>query len=215
MATLRLQKQTWDNENSLYESLIDEATYIHGDDFLYLPRTYVAKNKILGEDRLSTFTNVYPLTMYLETVEGFSGAGAVMSKFGLQFDEQATVSITRRTWQELVGEHGTSILPERPAEGDLIFWPRTNSLLEVMFVDHKTPFYQLGKVYAFKLTVEKFRYGGETIQTGILGIDQQFENLQTSGNKDVTEPMKYGDNTELINKARTFVFDQNNPFGDL
>ena len=214
-ATLRLQSQQWSNENSLYESLINEATNIHGDDFLYMPREFVAKTKILGEDRLSKFTSRYEMIMYLETVEGFEGSGAVMSKFGLQFDEQATVSIPRRTWDESRANDTENKLGIRPNEGDLIYWPRVDCVFEVMFVEHLSPFYQLGKLYTYELTIEKFRYGGEVIQTGIAAVDTRFENMQVTVGKDVTKPMHYGDNKELATKAAEFVFDQNNPFGDL
>lgn len=215
MATLRLQTANWNSENTLVESLIHEATQIHGDNFIYIPRQYVAKSKILGEDRLSIFTDNYPLIMYLKSNEEFAGSGPVMSKFGLQIDQQATLTITRKDWKAVVGSDKKSILPDRPAEGDLIYWPRNNAILEVMFVEGLSPFYQLGQLYIFELTVERFRYGGEKIQTGIAALDTQIPNLQAKVGQDVTKPMTYGDNTELREKAQDFVFDQNNPFGDL
>lgn len=220
MATLRLQTQLWNNENSLLESLNNEAIHIYGDDFLYLPREYVAKDKVVGEDRLSKYTNAYPIVMYLKTNTGYEGGGQIMSKFGLQFDEQATLVVSKETWKSLVGSKDTSLISERPAEGDLIYWPRTNSIFEVMYTFHENPFYQLGKFYAYELTVEKFRYSGETIQTGIPCIDDLVAEYQVKvlpGNikQDVGKPFNFGDNKELHQRAQQFVFDQNNPFGDL
>jgi hypothetical protein len=51
---------------------------MHGDDFLYIPRTFVGKDEILGEDRLSEFKNSYPIVMYLETIDGYEGQGAML-----------------------------------------------------------------------------------------------------------------------------------------
>ena len=71
------------NEQYLLEDLIIESISIWGQEFLYIPRVLVAKDEILGEDRLSKFENAYPIDMYLETVDGFEGQGAFIQKFGL------------------------------------------------------------------------------------------------------------------------------------
>ena len=57
-------------------------------------------------------------------------------------DQSATLTVARRTWNQAVGQYGETVLPNRPAEGDLIFYPRTNALLEITFVQHANPFYQ-------------------------------------------------------------------------
>jgi hypothetical protein len=64
--TLRLLQRTYNSENLLYESLVAEATLMHSDDFMYIPRTFVMKDEILGEDRLSQFKHSYAIPMYLE-----------------------------------------------------------------------------------------------------------------------------------------------------
>ena len=43
------------NEQYLLEDIIIESMQIYGQDFYYIPRTLVAKDNILGEDRLSEF----------------------------------------------------------------------------------------------------------------------------------------------------------------
>lgn len=212
--SLRLLQQTYNSENLLYESLITEAVNIHGDDFMYIPRTLVSKDEILGEDRLSQFKNSYPIIMYVETTDGFEGQNAFMNKFGLNNEQSATLTVARRTWIQAVGQYGTQILPNRPAEGDLVYYPRTGNLMEIMFVQNQNPFYQLGQLYVYKLTVETFRYASETMQTGVQEIDA-FNDLQTTGNKPVDEPKSFGDNTALKTKAQQFIFSTSNPFGDV
>lgn len=212
--SLRLFNTTFGNENLLYESLITEAVNIHGVEFMYIPRTLVAKDEILGEDRLSKFKDAYPIIMYLENTEGFEGQGAFLSKFGIQMEQQATLTLPRRSWDDAVGRYGQTILPNRPAEGDLLFLPLSGGLFEIMFVQHQNPFYQLGQLYTYKLTIELFRYSSETMETGDAAIDA-FNDLKTTGIASVDAPKDYGDNATFKTKAAGFVFDEQNPFGDL
>jgi hypothetical protein len=62
-------------------------------------------------------------------------------------------------------------LPSRPAEGDLIYFPKTNSMFEIKFVQHLDPFYQLGKFYVYSMNCELYQFSSEDFETGIDGID--------------------------------------------
>jgi len=172
------------SEQLTYEDIIVESISIYGQDFYYIPRTLVGKDEILGEDRLSQFKYAYGIEMYLETVNGFEGQGAFIQKFGLMMEQSATLTVARRKWEQLVGQHGLSILPNRPAEGDLLFFPLTGGLFEIKFVTHQDPFYQAGKLYVYKLQVELFQYSSEHITTGNSSIDV-FETLKTFDNNKV------------------------------
>ena len=151
---------------------------IYGQDFYYIPRQLVAKDNILGEDRLSEFKKAYGIEMYLETVDGFEGQGAFIQKFGLMMEQSATLTVSRRRWDQLVGRFGQTQLPNRPCEGDLLYFPLTKGLFEIKFVQHQDPFYQLGKLYVYKLQVELFQYASEHIDTGYKDIDV-FETLKS------------------------------------
>ena len=166
------------NEQYLIEDLIIESLKIYGNEFMYIPRTLVSKDEILGEDRLSKFTSSFPIEMYFENVDSLDGQGAFIQKFGLMMEQSATLVVARRRWDQLVGRYGQTILPNRPCEGDLIYFPLTKGLFEIKFVKHQDPFYQLGKLYVFKLQVELFQYASENIDTGIAEIDA-FETLKT------------------------------------
>lgn len=166
------------NEQFLIEDIIVESLAIYGQDFYYIPRTLVSKDNILGEDRLSEFKTAYPIEMYLENTEGFEGQGAFMQKFGLMVEQTATLTMARRRWDQLVGRFGQTILPNRPCEGDLLYFPLTRGLFEIKFVQHQDPFHQLGKLYVYKLQVELFQYSSERIDTGIEEIDA-FESLKS------------------------------------
>jgi hypothetical protein len=204
------------NEQYLLEDLIIESISIWGQEFMYIPRQLVAKDDILGEDRLSKFKNAYPIDIYLESVDGFEGQGAFIQKFGLMMEQSATLTIARRTWERVVGKHTGNMLPNRPSEGDLLYYPLTKGLFEIKFVEHQDPFYQLKKLYVYRLQVELFQYASERIDTGIPEIDV-FETLKTTDttlqpNVDVVS--SYGDNTKFNQQAADIVFDTNNPFGE-
>ena len=166
------------NEQYLLEDIIIESMQIYGQDFYYIPRTLVAHDQILGEDRLSEFKEAYGIEMYLETNQGFEGQGAFIEKFGLMMEQSATLTVARRRWDQLVGRFGQTLIPIRPCEGDLLYFPLTKGLFEIKFVQHQDPFYQLGKLYVYRLNVELFQYASEHIDTGLKDIDV-FESIKT------------------------------------
>lgn len=166
------------NEQRLLEDLVIESIQHKGQNFYYIPRKLVGKDEILGEDRLSQFKLAFGIEMYLETVDGFDGAQSFMSKFGLQIEQSATLTLAKRTWEKCVGRYQATILPDRPCEGDLIYYPVTDTLFEIKYVKYQDPFYQLGKTYVYKLQVETFQYSSERIDTGMSEIDS-FESLKS------------------------------------
>jgi len=166
------------NEQYLIEDIIIESLKIYGNEVFYIPRSLVSKDNVLGEDRLSQFKTAFPIEMYFENVDSFGGQGAFIQKFGLMIEQSATLVVARRRWNQLVGRYGATTIPTRPNEGDLIYFPLTGGLFELKFVQHLDPFYQLGKLYVYKLQVELFQYSSERIDTGIKEIDT-FESLKT------------------------------------
>ena len=160
------------------EDLIIESLRIYGKEMFYIPRSLVSKDEILGEDRLSEFKTAFPIEMYFENIDSFAGQGAFINKFGLMLEQSASLIVSRRRWEQFVGRYGVTTVPSRPNEGDLIFFPMTNALFEIKFVQNQDPFYQLGKLYVYKLQVELFQYASERIDTGIKEIDV-FESLKT------------------------------------
>lgn len=203
------------NESYLLEDLIIESISIWGQEFYYIPRTLVGKDDILGEDRLSQFKNAYRIDMYLENVNGFEGQGAFINKFGLMMEQSASLTVAKRTWERLVGKHSNTIIPNRPAEGDLLYFPLTGGLFEIKFVEHQDPFYQLKKLYTYRLEVELFQYSSEKIETGVEEIDV-FETLKTfdiEKQDNIDLPDSYGNNSVFLDEAASIVVDTNNIIG--
>ena len=152
------------NEQELLHSLVTESIQIYGHDVNYIPRTLVNEDTILGEDSISEYKDAYSIEMYIKSVDGFEGEGDLVSKFGLEIRDQIVFSVARRAFEGLD-------IGVRPKEGDLIFFPLTEKLFQVMFVEHETPFYQTGALPTFDLTCELFTYSDEKIDTGIEELD--------------------------------------------
>jgi hypothetical protein len=165
-------------EQELIEDIIIESLKIYGNEVFYIPRTLVSLDNVLGEDRLSQFKTAFPIEMYFENVDSFSGQGAFIQKFGLTIEQSATLVVSRRRWQQFIGRYNVTNIPTRPNEGDLIYFPLSGGLFEIKFVQHQDPFYQLGKLYVYKLQIELFQYSSEFIDTGVPEIDA-FETLKT------------------------------------
>lgn len=160
------------SEQRLLESLIIEGLKIYGHEVFYIPRSLVKFDQLFGEDTLSKFEYAMPLEMYLKDVNGFAGEGDFVSKFGLEIRDQCTWVVSKMRWEEAVGRHSISILPNRPAEGDLIFFPQTRALFEIKYAEALDPFFQLGKLYVYTLKCELFVYSNEILDTGIDEVDE-------------------------------------------
>jgi len=213
--TSELQTHGSANEQALLDELIEESIKCWGQKFYYIPRVLVSKDDILGEDRLSKFKEAYPIEMYLESPTGFMGQGEFISKFGLYLEQSLQVLVSRKRWREVVGRFGKSILPNRPAEGDLVYYPITKRLFEIKYTEKDTFNFQLGALQTFKLTIELFQYASERMSTGIPDIDS-FEALKTydEDQNEVETPNSYGNNKLFKDEGTLTEWDERNPFGE-
>ena len=153
-------------EQHLYEDLVVESLRFYGHDVLYLPRQIVEEDSILNDDVQSRFGDAYSVEMYLENTEGFEGEGDLVSKFGVQIQEEATFVMSLRTWERFISLDSNLATSLRPNEGDIIYFPLTGSMFEINFVEDQDPFFQLGKMFVFKMRCSLFSYGGEDFDTG-------------------------------------------------
>jgi hypothetical protein len=158
-------------EQYLYEDLIIEQLRIYGQDVYYIPRRLVAEDELFGEDGLSKFEDAYLIEMYVDNNDGYEGEKELMSKFGLDIQDDATFTVARRRWEQFVAVDNNLIVSLRPNEGDLVYWPKGRKLFEITFVDHDDPFYQVHNLPTYKLKCKTFEYGSEDIDTGIAEID--------------------------------------------
>jgi uncharacterized phage-like protein YoqJ len=161
-------------EQNLIEDLIVESIKIMGFDAFYLPIENPEDRDILyGEDPVKKFRSSFPLEMYLSDASGYEGQQDFFSKFGLEIRDVVKVILSRRSFQIRVPQNTFT----RPREGDLVYVPflnGTGELYEITFVEQAKDFHQLGRKapYFYELSLEKFKYSQEIINTGTYDIDK-------------------------------------------
>ena len=168
------------SEQNLVEDLVVESLRMYGHNCYYLPRKVIDEDTILGDVSESKFEDAYEVEMYLDGNEGFEGEGELYSKFGIETRESAEFIISRRTWERFVSLDANLATGLRPNEGDLIYFPLSDSLFEIKFVEHKNQFYQLGKLYTFKMSCDLFEYSGEKFDTELDILDTSIELAQAA-----------------------------------
>ena len=157
------------SEQDLYEDLVTESIKVFGQDVVYLPRESLGEDALLNEE-WSQFTQAYPVEMYLENIEGFEGDSNLLGKFGLEIRDQANLVVTKRRWDQAVGQNIVNGQAS-PNEGDLIYMTMTQRLFEIKYVEPKSPFYQLQDLPSYTLTAELFEYNDQHFDTGYDEID--------------------------------------------
>ena len=167
------------SEQRLVQDLINEQLKIYGIDVTYIPRKYVNTQSIIEEVQSSKFDDNFVLEAYVNSYDGYSGAGDVLTKFGMSLRDEVELTISKERFEDFIspfmGASNDIELSSRPKEGDLVFFPLGQRLFEVKFVEHEEPFYQLGKNYVYKLKCELFEYEDEVIDTSIDAIDTQVQ----------------------------------------
>ena len=229
------------SEQVLMEDIIIECLKIYGFDTYYIPRVAVNEDDILGEDVLNRYSSAYPLEMYMQNVTGFEGDGDLMTKFGVEIRDSVTLVVARRRWDEVIARSGDAVLTTRPAEGDIVYFPLTKAFFEIKFVESTDPFFQVGKLYVYKLQCELMQYSSERFNTGISEIDDiaadksadinAFNLLLETGSRALLEEynpagiilQSYNlgtifpnvDNEDFKGEISVLDFSEHNPFGEI
>lgn len=175
------------SEQRLVQDLINEQLRMYGVEVLYIPRRFVRKETIIREITTSKFSDNYAIEAYLTNYDGYSGAGDILTKFGMNLRDELTLIISKERFDDFISPFmanditGELEVVSRPREGDIVYFPLGKRIFEVKFVEHEQPFYQLGKTYVYELKCELFEYedeiGGwnETTQS-TSEIDEVLEN---------------------------------------
>lgn len=144
------------NSQTLQDILVAEAIQMRGMVCVYIRRTMDNVDLVFGEDPRSRFTDSYDVAVYIENFDGWEGDQDWMSKFGFMVNDEINFAINPKLFahQSDGGE---------PREGDLLYFPMTNSLFELNWVEKEQPFYPLGSLPMRKVKAQKFIYSGEEI----------------------------------------------------
>ena len=171
------------DEQRLVQQLVDEQIGMFGLDCYYIPRKQIVTDDILGEVQSSKFNDNYIIEAYLNNYEGYAKGSDVMTKFGINLQNEITLTISRERFEDFIAPFqfnstnlqgaldGDIDFGTRPKEGDLIFFPLGERLFEIKQVEHESPFFQLGKNYTYELQCELFQLQDEIIDTNVAAID--------------------------------------------
>ena len=61
---------------------------MHGVEVTYIPRKYVNKKTIIEEVQTSKFDDNFAIEAYVNTFDGYGGAGDILTKFGVSIRER-------------------------------------------------------------------------------------------------------------------------------
>jgi hypothetical protein len=166
------------SEQRLLQDLINEQLKMYGVQIGYLPRSYAINDGVLKENILARFNDNYYMEAYISSYGGFGGGGDLLTKFGVQGSDDLSLIISREKFEDFITPFIEAELDDenlkisnRPKEGDLIYFPLTDTLFEIKFVEHEVEFYQLNKLYVYELRCEPFMFEDEVIDTGAYEID--------------------------------------------
>jgi len=162
-------------EQNLVQDLINEQLRMYGVDIFYLPRKYLTENTIIREVVQSKFDMALPLEAYVDNYDQYSGAGNILSKFGIESKDEVRLIISRERFENyitpLIEDQSNIKLSTRPKGGDLIWFPLDDRIYEIKDIEYAKPYYQLQNLYVYELYCELFRLEDEVIATGIEDID--------------------------------------------
>lgn len=164
-------------EQYLLENLIIESIRMYGEDMIYMPRNIGKLDALYGEDDHTFYQQTYEIEMYIKSVDGFSGDGNFMSKFGIEIRDQVVFSMAQRVFNAEVGNYTAQT---RPNEGDLVYFPLNNKCFQIKYVNKFEMFYQLGGLQTWEVTCELFEYSNEVFNTGNPDIDRIQTKLSTN-----------------------------------
>ena len=163
----------YSGEQALYQNLVDEQIKLYGTDIYYLPRAALTDGRIDDIVR-SEFRSQFQIEMLLQNVEGFNENSEFISKFGLRITDEIVFRVSKRRWELAIGDYNADDIdvPERPNEGDLLYYPLTQDLYEIKFVNKEDPFYQFGDIQFFKITAELYEMGSDKFTTSVDEINE-------------------------------------------
>ena len=157
-------------EQRLVENLMIESIKTYGIDVYYLPRTLNDEDTLMGEDNTASYNSAHTIEMYIKSTDGFEGEGDFISRFGLQIKDQITFTVAIRRFRELgLTSDGRADMPH---EGDLIYFPTTSALFQILFVEDEAIYYQTGALQSYDMLCEMFTYSDQNFNTGIETIDK-------------------------------------------
>ena len=92
-----------------------------------------------------------------------------------------TLTVSKTRFNQVLGN--STLRPDGPQDGDMIYIPMTGNLWEVRYSSSRSVFYQLGHLRMYKFTLGLVEYNNQKFNTGIPAIDDKYNALSTDKNQ--------------------------------
>jgi hypothetical protein len=198
------------NDFMTTDMLATEFYLLNGTDITFLPRELYKEDTAFGEYLSPVFEKGFPLRMFLEEVEAWSGNGDMYSKFGLQVTDEATLYINKSSFLAQTENN-------YPKQDDLIYVAKSKKLFQIKHIEDEVQpaFYLLGQRAGFKFSCGLFSYNHEKISQSVSGEDngiplaiQALDSLLSDldGNQVTLDQKEYNlNNAPIINNAVNII----------
>lgn len=157
-----------ENTQTLADVMVAESIQMRGVEAYYIRRKFVKLDMLFGEDLQNKFEKTYKIAIYINTFDSYEGQREFFSKFQMTVEDEMTISINPNLFKHQADGND-------PLEGDLLYFPMDNSLFELIWVEPRDPFYQVGQNAIRKITARKFTYSGEEIDPKLQKTDLDFD----------------------------------------
>jgi hypothetical protein len=208
-------------EQELLQDLVDDNIAAGGVEVYYMQKEVYNFDEVFRESSLSSFKSGFAIEMMITNIVGFNGDGDLFSKFGMTYNDQATLTVSSRRFQVEGSKYGMSA----PKEEDLLYMPMTKSFWQIRKVKRDENYYQFGQVYTWRLEVDLYtpnheeffdkEVSSEDLGMTIQQVDELFLGkifgIDNQSSLDQGEALREDSNQSLSGGA----FDPNNPFGDM
>ena len=157
------------SEQRLVQDLVNEHLTLFGQDILYMPRKIVNQDTVIREITASKFDDSFRLEAYLVNTDGFGTPSDVLTKFGVQSQDEITLVVSKERYDDFISPflklwaEGDRANASTPNEGDLIYLPLDNALFEIKYIERKVPFYQMNDLFMYEFRCEIFNPEDEVI----------------------------------------------------
>ena len=117
------------SEQRLVQDLINEHLRFNGVEVTYIPRKYVNKKTVIEELQSSKFDDNFFIEAYVNTFDGYGGAGDILTKFGVSVRDELILTISKERFEDFIApfmaglddgtEDSEMLTSTRPREGGL------------------------------------------------------------------------------------------------
>lgn len=205
---------TQSNEANTLDNVASEFYYLYGTDLTFLPREVNKEETTFGEYLSAVFNQGFPIRMFVEEVEAWSGGGDMYSKFGLQVTDEVTCYLNKTSFKNATMSNSA---PSGlyPKQGDLLYLHKSQKLFQISHIEDEIQpaFYLLGNRAGYKFQCKLFMYNDEVIsQSPSAGIPAAIQALDSllndlEGNQVLLPEKDFNHNNKPIQTSSVPIID--------